>query len=447
MSSGTSLIDNNLKNEVGSHIKLQPSLSAKDNEAITLFEKGIEKESHGSMSDAVEFYRKAFRINEKVDLLYRTKRVPHNVYKLKQEGGKNIAKRVDEVKVRSIDVDTLLESFVHAEAHAPDPFNPEHQQDEMVTIKFENLDLNEDSIKNIKPISPLMHLPNDIWMHIFEILLMTNPESWFNFSITCKKNAYLGLGSKNIWRKLCYLIYPQQVYYENKSYLESIQTLDMPDDISLPVPYDQLLILPQYQNSWKYMLRNRPFIKFHGCYISVVNYYSEGGKAEFSSSWSNPVKTITYYRYLRFYPDGTCVKVLSTLEPNKVIPNLLKYNAQKSLIPIVADPTAKTVIANTQVPTKESHNIYHGKWTISTTGEIHIEINEGSVPYYIFHYHFQIKSLGGIFKYSKLNWITYYAIRKKMSPNDDREGEKTEFPLKNEKAFKFLKVRSYKVDN
>lgn len=447
MSSGTSIIDNSIQNDANPHTSLQTSLSAEDNEAIALFEKGIEKESHGSMSDAVEFYRKAFRINEKVDLLYRTKRVPHNVYKLKQQGGKNIAKRVDEAKVRSIDVDKLLESFLNAEAHAPDPNNPDQQHDDMVTIKFQNLDLDADTIKNLKPISALMHLPNDIWMHIFEILLITNPESWFNFSITCKKNAFLGLGSKNIWRKLCYLVYPQQVYYENKLYLESMQAPGMSDSLSLPVPYDQLMILPQYQNSWKYMLRNRPFIKFHGCYISVINYYSEGGKAEFSSSWSNPVKTITYYRYLRFYPDGTCVKVLSTLEPNRVIPNLLKYNSQKSLIPTVVDPSAKTVMTNTQVPTKESHNIYHGKWTISTNGEIHIEINEGSVPYYNFHYHFQIKSLGGIFKHSKLNWITYYAIRKKLSQDDDREGEETEFPLKNEKAFKFLKVRSYKVDN
>ena len=86
----------------------------------------------------VEFYRKAFRINEKVDLLYRTKRVPHNVYKLKQQGGKNIAKRVDEAKVRSIDVDKLLESFLNAEAHAPDPNNPDQQHDDMVTIKFQN---------------------------------------------------------------------------------------------------------------------------------------------------------------------------------------------------------------------------------------------------------------------------------------------------------------------
>lgn len=446
MSGGTSLVDNTGQSELN-RPNFQANLSAKDNEAIALFERGIEKESHGSMSDAVEFYRKAFKINDKVDLLYRTKRLPHKVNKLKEEGGKNITKRVDEALVRAIDVDKLLDSFDGIEASAPDPNNVDQHHDDIVTIKMTNLGLGEDKVLNLEPVSPLMHLPTDIWMDIFEILLLTNPESWFNFAITCKKNAYLGFGSKNIWRKLCYLIYPQQVYYENKLYLDSIRTPGLAEkQVELPVPKDQLIILSQYQNSWKYMLHNRPFIKFNGCYISVINYYSEGGKAEFSSSWSNPVKTITYYRYLRFYPDGTCIKVLSALEPNKVIPHLLVHNTRRSLLPN-EDPINKAGPGHNQAPAKEGHNIYHGHWTISTSGEIHIEIAEGSVPYYIFHYHFQIKSLGGIFKHSKLSWIKYYAIRKKMNDNDEREGEETFFPLKNEKAFKFLKVRSYNVNN
>lgn len=446
MSGETSIADNHLMvgvNPVAPH----QSLSQKDHEAIALFEKGIEKESHGSMSDAVEFYRRAFKINEKVDLLYRTKKVPDNVHKLKQEGGKNIAKRLDEAKVRSINVDKLLESFAGAEVHAPDPNNPDHHNDEMLTIKFENMNMeNNDEVADPKPVSPLLYLPNDIWMNIFEILMIVSPESWFSFSITCKRNAFLGLGSKNLWRKLCYLIYPHQAYYENKLYLQSTQTPgESSSSASLPVPLDQLQILPQYNDSWKFMLHNRPFIKFLGCYISVINYYSEGGKAEFSMSWSNPVKTITYYRYLRFYPDGTCVKVLSILEPNKVIPRLLKYNTDRSILHTIPEAN-KTGNANAQIPT-EGHNIYHGTWSISTTGEVHMEINEGSVPYYYFHYHFQIKTLGGIFKHNKLNWVKYYAIRKKMSDDDDREGEETLFPIKNEKSFKFLRVRSYSINN
>ena len=60
MSSGTSIIDNNLQNDVNTHTSLLTSLSAEDNEAIALFEKGIEKESHGSMSDASGILQKGF---------------------------------------------------------------------------------------------------------------------------------------------------------------------------------------------------------------------------------------------------------------------------------------------------------------------------------------------------------------------------------------------------
>lgn len=58
------------------------TLSDKDAEAILLFEKAIEKESHGLMSDAVELYRKAFKINEQVDALYRASTVAHTAHKL-----------------------------------------------------------------------------------------------------------------------------------------------------------------------------------------------------------------------------------------------------------------------------------------------------------------------------------------------------------------------------
>lgn len=421
----------------GSQASIPLGLSESDHEAIGYFEQAMEKETHGLMSDAVAFYRKAFKINDQVDLLYRHEKVPHNINKLKQEAGKNTAVRVDEKAVKSINVDELLQSFEHVEASAPDPNNPEHVD---LTIKFSNLGTdNHEEVADIKPVSPLIHLPNDIWSQILEILLITSGESWFNFSITCKKNAYLGLAQSNVWRKLCYLIYPNQNYYENKVYIDSNQTPGNPT-IDLPVPLDQLQILPQYNNLWKYMLHNRPFIKFHGCYISVVNYYSEGGKAENSLSWSNPVRTITYYRYIRFYPDGTCVKVLSSLEPDKVVPKLLKYNSQKSV---------GTILQEHPLVPKEGHRIYHGRWTLSLSDEVHVVIENGSVPYYTFHYHFEIKPLAGIYKHNKLKWIKYYAIRKKINDDDDddRIGEETVFTLRNETAFKYLKVRSYNLDN
>lgn len=410
-----------------------------ESQAMAYFEQAIDKESHGSMSDAIDLYRKAFKLHEKIDLLYRHQKVPHSVNHHRSTQGKNSTIKLDDNKVKSIKVGPLLDSFKGIEAKAPlaDDLDPD-----ALTIKFANLGNGPDHMV-LEPISPLINLSLDIWLYILEILLVSSPESWISMSITCKKFAYLGLNSNEIWRKLCYLIYPRQNYEENSLFIQANQTVGSNiTDNSLPVPKDQLMVIPSYNYNWKSMLNERPFIKFLGCYISVVNYYSEGGRPQFSSSWTNPVRVITYYRYLRFYPDGTCVKVLSVLEPHRVVPHLLKYNQLKSI-----QSALELAKAGNNAPIKDSHRIYHGKWTLSTTGEIHINIEEGTVPYYYFHYHFQIKNLAGVYKYNKLNWIRYYAIRKKMAPDDDREGEVSTFGIRNEKPFKFLRVKSYRVDN
>ncbi|KAK6464112.1 F-box protein [Scheffersomyces coipomensis] len=443
MSGGTKVIDSSGSSSVLTTDNKEPvneSLSERDHQAIALFEQAIEKEQSGSMQDAVGLYRQAFKLNDRVDSLYRTERVPYALKKLKEERGKNV-RRVDEDQVKKIDVDKLLASFIHHDAIPYDPNNTEDEDG--MTIKFVNLGI-EETVKQVEPVSPLINLPDDIWYHIIDIMILTTPESWFNFSITCKKHAYLGLGSSHSWRKMCNLAYNNQIYEENKLYLSSLPLgASIETRESLPIPTDLVQILPQYNNSYKHMLRERPFVKFLGCYISIVNYYIEGGRSEFSNSWANPVRSMTYYRYIRFYPDGTCVKVLTALEPNKVVPYLSKKN--KNLANTILDTAVNANTTSYQI--KEGQRIYHGTWTVSVEGEIHITIDNGAVPYYIFHYFYDIKPLGGIFKHNKLTWGRYYAIRKKMGPEDEREGEVVTFPLKNEKPFKFSRVKSYKLDN
>lgn len=438
-----------------------PVLSDRDDEAIKLFQNAAEKESLGMMSEAVDLYRKAFKLNEQVDMLYRERKVPQTSQKLKQEVGKNILKKVDEQKVKAINVTSLLDSFEGIEAHAPDPNNPDHN-DELLTIKFANVGLdNREELADLKPPSPLTHLPHDIWVLILEMLILTSPEAWFKMSITCKKFAYIGLASSDIWRKLCYLVYNNQTYVENQYRIEEgdedaaeeeeddeeeldIQTVPIARNVmdkELPIPRDLLQIIPQYNDSWKHMFHNRPFIKFLGCYISVVNYHSEGGNTVFTNSWTNPIRIITYYRYLRFYPDGTCIMLLSTLAPDKVVPHFLRTNQTVDATRIHDPHSTQSTIG------KESHRIFNGKWTISSEGEVNIKIENGLVAYYVFHYNFVIKSVGGLYKFNKLTWSNFFGVRKQMSDDDDREGEITPFAIRNEKPFKFLRVKSYTINN
>lgn len=403
----------------------ETALLGDDRRAMELFELAMEKELHGLMSDAVRYYREAFKINDHIDRLYRQRHVT-------EEQAKKVVRKIDEEKLKNIRVDELLDSFANIDAQSTDPNNPDHFDESHMAIKFAGIGLDgEDVAADIQPVLSLVHLPSEIWTTILDIVVTSDPQLWFNFGMTCKKHAYLAFASSVLWRRMCYLVYPRQQYEENVG----VTTLQM------PVPKDPLEMLQHYGNSWKRMLSERPYIKFLGCYISVVNYYSEGGRPEFSRSWTNPVKTNTYYRYIRFYPDGRCVMSLTTLEPTKVIGQLLKDNPLKC---ILAQP--ELVDSSHIVPAKEPHKIYHGTWTISTESVVSIRVDNGSVPYYTFYYFYKVKLLG-TGKHAKLTWERYYAIRKKMSEDDEREGEQVDFSLKNEKPFKFLRVRSYELDN
>ncbi|CAN3373854.1 hypothetical protein DIURU_004369 [Diutina rugosa] len=396
-------------------------------QAVALFEQAADKESHGHMSDALSLYRQAYKLHEHVDQLYRAQMVPAKIDGLRQERGKNAGVRVDDDAVSRIDVDKLLRSFENVAAEAPDGTN----DDSHLTIKLAKMGLEEDDeIVDLQPISPLEHLPEDVWMNILEILVATDPVAWFKWSICCKRHAYLGLSDHStVWRQLCYLIYPKQHWAEN------VYSRTLADEV---IPSDLLKVLPQYDNSWKVMLKTRPFIKFLGCYISAVNFYSEGGKSEFSSSWTNPVKITTYYRYLRFYPDGMVAKVRTSLEPTKVVPQLSRHNQSVRTSALPESGPLQVV--------KDPHMIQHGRWTISSEGRVVVTIDNAN-KYYRLDYTFDIKSIGGLMRHAKLSWNKCVGTRKSQFLNDDREGEVEEFSLRNEKPFKFSRVASYTYTN
>ncbi|RCK58741.1 F-box protein HRT3 [Candida viswanathii] len=410
------------------HHDVSPSsekLSPLDEKAISLFQQAVEREAQGLMSDAVDLYRKAFRMNDQVDKLYRSVHLPKAIQKLKAERGDNYLQKVDEHQVSQIDVDKLIAGFHNVDASPPDPLHGGSEGDHnAVTIKFSNLNLKQETVFS-NPVSPLIHLPNEVWVHIMEILLHTSPVSWMNLSISCKKFAFLGLGQPTLWRQLAQLVYSKQVY-----------------DTS-PNPYSDLATIAT-NDSYKSILSKFPFVKFNGCYISVVNYYSEGGKAEFSSSWSNPVRTITYYRYLRFYPDGTVLKVLSVLPPEQVVKFLIKG---KTTLPTISETGMPVYLSDEN---RQSHKIQVGTWTMSPDGEVHIVLEHGAINYLVFHYFYDVKNVGA-HRHGKLKWLKYYSVRKPSETEDgeedDRAGEVMDFSIRNEKPFKFLRVGSYTLDS
>jgi F-box protein 9 len=91
----------------------------------------------------------------------------------------------------------------------------------------------------------------------------------------------------------------------------------LPDELSVTTntaPLDASLItfslLHTTYSSWRLMFHTRPRIRFSGVYISTVNYVRPGASSANQVSWNTPVHIVTYYRYLRFFRDGTVLSLL-----------------------------------------------------------------------------------------------------------------------------------------
>ncbi|KAG2492813.1 hypothetical protein HYH03_008972 [Edaphochlamys debaryana] len=81
------------------------------------------------------------------------------------------------------------------------------------------------------------------------------------------------------------------------------------------------LITKQFRMNWKRMYVTHPHLRFDGLYASR-NTYVRTGVAEFKRS-SAPVHLVTYFRYYRFFPDGTFVYRTSPNILAKVVKSLL----------------------------------------------------------------------------------------------------------------------------
>lgn len=86
-----------------------------------------------------------------------------------------------------------------------------------------------------------------------------------------------------LWRDLCFALWPND------------------EEISL-------LLSESYRMDWHRMRCRRPYLRTDGIYCGKVSYLRRG-QAEWT--FHTPVQTVVYYRYLRFYPDGTAVWAMS----------------------------------------------------------------------------------------------------------------------------------------
>jgi len=205
------------------------------------------------------------------------------------------------------------------------------------------------------------------------------------------------------------------------------------------------------------MFHHRPRLRFGGVYISTVNYVRPGASSPTTISWNTPVHIVTYYRYLRFFRDGSCISLLTTAEPVDVVHHLLKEhlhtnhgglpsNVMKhalggrwrlsgpSLTSTPAQPSGETTTHDPSTP----HTLSSPEKTLEPEGNLYIE-TLGPDSKYTYHLNLALRSAShrpGATKNNKLVWRGFWSYNRLT---DDW----AEFGLRNDRAFFWSRVRSW----
>lgn len=351
------------------------------------------------------------------------------------------------------------------------------------------------------PPCPISEVPSEVIVEILRHVALMDPALLPRLALVCKRLAYHVAHEQHIWKRLCQ---GPEFGFESMHYSFACDVAGNPVHTLgtryTPFPRDRPVEIPKPLSTWSQVFQTFPRIRFTGVYISTVNYTRPGAASAYSTvSWNTPIHIVTYYRYLRFYRDGTVISLLSTTEPIDVVPHISKENvisaraaashqrhqrhisdsgntlsgdAATNPVPPTAMATLKyalrgrwhltppTQTASEDIDTGEpsrSRPSAHSHKAGQTTGIGHdprdlVIETEGVDPKYTYMMHLSLRSPtasrpGGpnqapsnVSKNTKLIWKGFWSYNKLT---DDW----AEFGLRNDRAFVFRRVRGWGLDN
>lgn len=374
-------------------------------------------------------------MDNRVDLKYKNKHFPRSTSTLKpvETNFSNTAKPTRAPHVQP-SIKELIESFSGLEI---EPATPEIEG-------------------TPPPPCPISLLPDEILIYILTDVAVVDMASFARLAQVCKRLAYLVATEESIWKRVCL---GSEVGFGAMHYKWQVGILGGPivdegfDDPSEETAIEvsqkksstaswnsplsaEMLLNEVYSASWHRMFRQRPRVRFNGCYISTVNYIRPGQASVSQVTWHAPVHIVTYYRYLRFFRDGTVISLLTTMEPADVVHYLTK-DLQ----------TAHKNGEGSHLPSAVMQNSLRGRWRLSSPadhpeaglkdaeGDIYVE-TEGVGEKYIYRMELSLRSAGKGARNNKLAWKGFWNYNKLT----DDWGE---FGLRNDKAFFWSRVKSY----
>ncbi|POS87061.1 hypothetical protein EPUL_002976, partial [Erysiphe pulchra] len=390
--------------------------------ALDHYELAVKRENDGNLGESLDHYRKAFHMDHKVDRKYKNKYFP------------------TERSLNAVD-------FKPSRELKPEISNEVLPDTNELIASFSGLSIQSIALENedVTVSCPLAKIPDEILIQILTALAILDVASFARTAQVCKKMAYLVVTEQQIWKKICV---ESQFGFGAMHYEWQPNTLEGPfhkNDVDLKIQdqeintlsrddITEILLHKYYSSSWYEMFRLRPRIRFHGCYISTVNYLRPGEASSSQVSWNSPILIVTYYRFLRFFRDGTVISLLTTNEPVDVVPFLTKQNLE----------------ARQSVAPKFMQQALRGRWRLAKFSGLHDikssnRINdendvfletEGVNQKYLYQLKLSLRSTNRACKNNKLIWQYFRSFNRITNEID-------QFCIKEEKAFFWSRVKSY----
>jgi F-box protein 9 len=290
-------------------------------------------------------------------------------------------------------------------------------------------------------------------------LAIKDVASFVRLSQVCKRLAYLVATEERVWKRIALgheygfaaMHYKFARQIDGKplgddgegGYLlgsSSLPDLDDPATSSTTTPQSQAQItaslIPHPYPTYAFLFRTRPRLRFNGCYISTVNYVRPGASSANAISWNTPIHIVTYYRYLRFHRDGSCISLLTVAEPADVVPYLSRDHVHKNHGALPSAPIKDAVLGRWRLTGPAGGAGGEDGEEAEKEGGLMIE-TPGATPKYIYKMVLAVGSAGrhGC-RNNKLSWQGYWSYNKLT----DDVGT---FSLKNDRPFYWSRVRSW----
>ncbi|KAK8132878.1 F-box domain-containing protein [Apiospora kogelbergensis] len=426
--------------------------------ALEFYEKAVDKETAGKLGDSLHLYRRAFRLDNHVEKAYRDKHFPGRWGKQPQQQHASTPEAAAATNPSNAPV--TVPNTAHHSLDGPPLSLPD------LIASFAGLSIQgaPPAVEGMPPPpSPMSQLPEEILVHILRDVAVLDIADFVRLSQVCKRFAFLVATEDRIWRRVSLgeefgfgaMVYHFQrgISWEDLSRDDTPRTLEDAEDFLTLEELRQhqkaeaeattleLVRSSLYASSWQNMWRRRPRIRFNGCYISTVNYFRQGQSTGNQITWNSPVHIVTYYRYLRFFRDGTVISLLTTADPADVVHSLTKE--------LVRQHENK---AMAYLPTAVMSEARKGRWRLScpaldqqegsgadpaeVEGDLFIETESSVGPKYEYRMDLALKSAGKGARNNKLAWKGFWSYNRLT----DDWGT---FELKNDKAYYFSRVKSY----